>query len=1156
MESRPVFFDPEGRRHVRLKGLVAILGFVISVIGTAFVLSLLFLPALPHDQKKAPKSWVSLPDFSQIGGNRTTSKVRRDLYNAVAKEQKKFKKPDKPPEHIVAAFYATWEETGIDSLNANASKLTHVIPAWLSLRKQDLGIDYTQFDLQRYPRNKELISVAREHGLRITPMLSNAAGENGGFDPDRVARLVNAPLATQEKVAQELRAWLVRNQFQGINFDFEDLKEGMPQKVTRFFRVVRQEFDRYGLGVSMDLEIGQDEWPLDELSDACNWIVLMDYDEHEEGGWPGPISSMDWCEENLQRALTKIPSHQLVLGIGNYCYDWTEGKKGAQDMTYQEALATAKGYREEKPDKIIRLDPDSLNSTFAYRDDDDKRHTVWMLDAVSAYNEWYTVRDYGIRGGALWTLGSEDPGVWTFFDKAKVGSPLQPKLLEKIAFPDEVSFTGKGEILNVLHQAQNGARKVAVDSESGQINEATYSEFPFPLVLQKRGFKPKKLVLSFDDGPDPEYTGKILDQLKALKVPAVFFFIGKNVEENTGLVARAYNEGHEIGSHTFLHPNMGLVTPFRAKLEMDATQRAIESVTGHSTRLFRPPYNADSEPHSPVEVTPVTIADGLGYVTVGENVDPNDWYLYVDTGQGTLRPKTADDIVKYVVEDVERRVGTEEEGNVILLHDAGGNREQTVLALPRIVKTLQAKGFEFVGVHDLLGWSRAQEMPEITAKERMTILLDKAVFGLIFGGEALLATLFLFAIGLGVARIVITTPLALIYSRGRERRLVGVSHQPSVSVLIAAYNEEAVVVRTIKSVLRARYPIKEILVIDDGSKDATAKVVEESFADSPLVRLIRKENGGKASALNLGIESAVSDILVCIDADTQLDPDAIAMLARHFVDEKVAAVAGNVRVGNQINVLTKWQAIEYTTSQNLDRRAYALLNAITVVPGAIGAWRRAAVLQVGGYTTDTLAEDMDLTWRLRRAGFRLENEAKAIAYTEAPDTFGAFFRQRFRWAYGTLQCLYKHKGAVFHYGWFGGLALPTLWLFQILFQAIAPLVDLQVLYSIANFVAAFVSGDSSSETSPMPQAMHDLQVVGYLYALFFAVELVAAAVAFRLEKQRYASLWWLFLQRFVYRQIMYGVVYKSFLHAIRGGRTGWGKVERKGTVAVPPDSSP
>ena len=151
-----------------------------------------------------------------------------------------------------------------------------------------------------------------------------------------------------------------------------------------------------------------------------------------------------------------------------------------------------------------------------------------------------------------------------------------------------------------------------------------------------------------------------------------------------------------------------------------------------------------------------------------------------------------------------------------------------------------------------------------------------------------------------------------------------------------------------------------------------------------------------------------------------------------------------MKVGNRVNILTRWQSLEYITSQNLDRRAYAYLNAMTVVPGAVGAWRKSAVVAAGGYLRDTMAEDMELTYRLRRDGWRITADPETVGCTEAPATLRMFFRQRFRWTYGTLQCLWKHRGALFRYGWFGWVAIPAVWLFQVFFQALGPLVDLKL----------------------------------------------------------------------------------------------------------------
>ncbi len=207
------------------------------------------------------------------------------------------------------------------------------------------------------------------------------------------------------------------------------------------------------------------------------------------------------------------------------------------------------------------------------------------------------------------------------------------------------------------------------------------------------------------------------------------------------------------------------------------------------------------------------------------------------------------------------------------------------------------------------------------------------------------------------------------------------------------------------------------------------------------------------------------------------------------------------------------------------------MNCITVVPGAIGAWRKAAVEAVGGYTHETLAEDTDLTWKILRAGWHIHNDSRAIAYTEAPETLPYLARQRFRWAFGTLQNLWKHRGSLFRHGTFGWIALPSLWLYQILFPAISPIMDLTVVWALIAGSFGFVV---------------------FYYALMVGVEFVGAALALSMDRGDWRLLPWLFLQRLVYRQMMYYVIIKSLLAAVHGGAVGWNKFERRGTVRLDP----
>jgi len=343
-------------------------------------------------------------------------------------------------------------------------------------------------------------------------------------------------------------------------------------------------------------------------------------------------------------------------------------------------------------------------------------------------------------------------------------------------------------------------------------------------------------------------------------------------------------------------------------------------------------------------------------------------------------------------------------------------------------------------------------------------------------------------------------------------------------------------VRSLESLLRLDYPDFEVVFVDDGSKDATHALVAAAFAGHPQVRVLTKPNGGKASALNYGIARADSEFMVCIDADTQLDPAALRHLMSHFDSPRVGAVAGNVKVGNERNLLTRWQAIEYITSQNFDRRAFELLGCITVVPGAIGAFRREALRLAGGFTTDTLAEDCDLTIRLQRVGFAIGYAPRAVAVTEAPETVGMFLKQRFRWSFGIMQSFWKHRDLCLNprYGTLGLVAFPNLLVFQLILPFLNPIADLLMLYSLF-----------SGQGGP---------VLVY-YLAFLAVDAAAAALAFGFEGERRSRLWWLLPQRFAYRQLMYVVLVRSVLRAVKGELQSWGVLQRTGNVTAPGDKS-
>ncbi|HBF28139.1 MAG TPA: hypothetical protein DDW73_00685 [Rhizobium sp.] len=369
-----------------------------------------------------------------------------------------------------------------------------------------------------------------------------------------------------------------------------------------------------------------------------------------------------------------------------------------------------------------------------------------------------------------------------------------------------------------------------------------------------------------------------------------------------------------------------------------------------------------------------------------------------------------------------------------------------------------------------------------------------------------------------------------------------------VSVLVPAYNEAKVIEASVRRLLESTGVSLEVIVIDDGSKDGTAAVVERFFAHDPRVRLIVQDNGGKASALNHGLAMSRGEIIVALDADTQFEPDTVSRLVSWFVCENIGAVAGNTKVGNCHNAVTLWQTVEYVTSQNLERVAFSSLGAMMVVPGAAGAWRRDALLEVGGYPEDTLAEDQDVTIALHSAGWKVIYDPEAVAWTEAPETFRDLIKQRLRWAYGTVQCLLKYRSLCFSrkapgIAWIG---LPQAWFFQIAFAIISPLIDVIMICSLVFSGISFFR-----EEYLMPWLLPDK--VLFCFATMLLIEIICGSIAYRLEprEQRLQTLPFL-AQRFVYRQSMYLVVLKSLYMRFRTLPMGWGKLQRSG-ISVRPD---
>jgi cellulose synthase/poly-beta-1,6-N-acetylglucosamine synthase-like glycosyltransferase/peptidoglycan/xylan/chitin deacetylase (PgdA/CDA1 family) len=696
---------------------------------------------------------------------------------------------------------------------------------------------------------------------------------------------------------------------------------------------------------------------------------------------------------------------------------------------------------------------------------------------------------------------------------------------------------------------------MTVDARSGLITDENFDPLPEPYRVGRYGYNPKAVAITFDDGPDPQWTPKILDVLKQENAQATFFLIGLQAKDFGGITSRIYREGHEIGNHTFTHPDISNLSDRLNALEINLTEQLFASRLGVHTILFRPPYSIDQEPDTADQVKPLKIAQDMGYIIIGDKIDPNDW-------RDDPHP-TADQIADRVITHLPPcGVDARFCGSIILLHDGGGNRGQTVAALPRIIEGIRAKGLEIVPLYELLGKTKADIMPPVPSNKRWAARIDWIGFWLWDACSQGITWIFFLGDLLMTGRLLFVGTFA-VFDRLRQQQYGSPgqieSYRPAVAVLVPAYNEEKVIERTVRSVLSSDYPNLRVIVIDDGSKDKTLEIARQAFVAeqaSGRVLILTKANSGKADALNLGLEYLQDEeIFVGIDADTVIAPNAISRLVPHFLNPKVAAVAGNAKVGNRINLWTRWQALEYITSQNFERRALNTLGAVSVVPGAIGAWRTSAVREEGGYHTDTVAEDADLTMALLRRGYRVEYEDMALAYTEAPVNANGLMRQRFRWSFGILQAVWKHRGVFARKGVLGWVALPNILIFQILLPLVSPFIDLMfVVGATWYFVQKSFHPDSTDPAS--------FQRLVLFFATFLIIDFVTSAIAFALERRQpearedgwlLSQVW---LQRFAYRQLFSLVLFKTVKRAIEGRPFAWDKLERTATLSFKTTATP
>jgi poly-beta-1,6 N-acetyl-D-glucosamine synthase len=1136
---RQIFFDPSGKRKKIAR--VSLIVSLIALITTTIVGTVLFLgsPLLKQSQLSVidPKSATNLVVRAEVSPEllkQTRDELVRELEQTRALS--KLRTVAKS-ERQSTAFVNSLDERSLAAIRTHADDLTAISPAWLLLDDEEARVSDVLFQSDLNPISDELRSLAATKKLTLIPRLIDVPSE-----APRANRLESLFPDQQQyqQTSTAVASFLAREEFPKILVDIRASTRQDGARLATFVKTLAATCSatnrRVGLVLFLD-----DLVDVADLASVIDSVVLVN-----SLGAPkrNRVSSLTAFSDKLQSIEQAIPAEKITVALGSGGLQLQgKGSTTRRSLSFSEAITGIHA-------NAIEFDPQSGTSSYRSQRGFSDETRTWLLDAPFSYNTKKLAEEGAIATFGIWGVGGEDPGLWELLAQRPTISEL-----EHLPPTDSLSTTGRGDILTPrLEGTTEGARKIHLDEQTGLITKVLYDSIPTSAGTVHSGYREKVVALTFDDGPAEPYTSQILDILKRNNVKATFFVMGEHVLEQPKLLQRIYDEGHDIGNHSFSHPDLSLVTKNRVVLELNAAQRAIQSVLGRSVTLFRPPYVSETSPLSSQEFRVLSIAHDLGYTTVGISDNGRDWIKYDEREDGSEYERTGDDIAEEILSKIELMPG-----NSILLHDGPKERENSVAAVAILIPKLKALGYSFATAHELMGVPREAVFPVVTGTPLRHAY--QTVLYIVSWGSDIVSGIFIVVVVLGVIRLALILVCAILARR--EERLNPCSPQEleaardiPVSIIIAAYNEEKVIANTITSLLKGNHRNYEIIVVDDGSKDATSAVVREAFGNNPRVTLVTQSNGGKSSALNHGIQLAKTNILVCLDADTQFDADAVTYMARHFLDPKIGAVAGNIKVGNRHSILTHWQSMEYITNISIGRRAYGYLNAITVVAGAAGAWRRQAIEQAGGYHTDSLAEDMDMTWRVRKSGWDVVNEPLAIGYTEAPEDFRGLYKQRFRWSYGALQCLWKHRDALGRHGFFGWFGVPSIFIFGCVFEILAPLADLKMLLALISFVAIWFSDHPIYPGSlEYTELVAPMITTAWLYLLFFGVELMISVLAFRLDREDMRPLWLLFFQRFIYRQLMYIVAWRALWKAITGWRQGWGTLQRTGTVTNPGSSS-
>jgi len=1090
-------FSSDGRRELRVKRLAGVATTIFLAWVVVFSV-LLGTPSLMSGEAEAP------------AGARGPYNARIDAIHLHAARQvsNTAQKCGKTPSRIVFSHVSDQQSRAHLSLSQDCDISHTVVADWISVSQtaDQFAVKLATID------ERKGIETAINKAQNAVELFANVKFTLGN-NPKKYLQNLRIP-NTKEQVLKGLLDGVNFLMLNGICLDITPLTGAQVTAFSHFLETATSTLATAGIQSCLIVSANQTTWRNVINIQEFDHVILQAFRDPWLGSTPQYLADNEWFKETVRIALQHINPKKLVIALGNFSVDWISGQPIPKQLSYAKAMAKITQNKGR-----VMYHPKIGNTYGRFIDSNKRLHKIWMLDAASVQNQLAMLETMGVNNIGIWSLGNEDSGIWPILSTSKNDVKTIEALVSEVNLDSFVHYEGEGPFLDVQTVGTPGRRSFKVDPQTKMVTKMHYDMLPSPARIRRYGQPARdELILTFDDGPNPDFTPKILDVLKATNTPATFYVLGNKVMQHSDIVERIRDEGHEIGSHSFAHPRMDLVSQSRARAEISSTQAMLSSTLNQNALLYREPFLRSGGPLQTSRVFSLIEAQNMGHVIGGMDIVPKDWEGW-----------SAEKIVAYVVREVETG-----NGHVILLHDGGENRAATVAAVPKIIEVLTQKGYRFITSAKALGVTKQDLMPITTG---VRPVFERYSFGLVFGIWSFIKAALVMVLVIGLCRAALIFGF---YLQRKRHRSLDKSYLPKVSVVIPAYNEGKVINDSINNVLQSDYPHFNIIVVNDGSNDDTLEKLE-NFKDNHLVTVISQTNCGKWAALNRAVAMTDSEIVVNIDADTRISPDAITKLTEHFVNPSIGAVSGKIIVGNRVNLISRLQALEYITAQGFDRRAFDRVNGIMVVSGAIGAWRVTALHKAGLFSPRTLTEDADMTISVLRAGFRIIYDERARAYTEAPITVRALLAQRLRWSLGMFQTAWCHKKALLESQSKCRITILDMLIFGYILPLLAPIADFLVLILLFNFVQSPWTGDVGTAPTLLPFGL----IAAYL--VLPMVDFILAFVALSNDKDENLKLLWLFpLQRFFYRQLLYLSVFRAITRAILGTLSSWAKGKRTG----------